>query len=179
MRVITGTARGRNLETVEGLDVRPTTSKVKEGIFSAIQFEIEGARVLDLFCGSGQLGIEALSRGASFCVFVDSARRSQDVTKRNLMATGLFSSARVAAMDYKDFLRTTKERFDIVFLDPPYSKGLAQEAMKMLVDIMTDSGVILCEHEVGDEIDEEIGDFVRVRQYRYGRVLVSAYRKKQ
>lgn len=179
MRVITGTARGRNLETVEGLDVRPTTSKVKEGIFSAIQFEIEGARVLDLFCGSGQLGIEALSRGASFCVFVDSARRSQDVTKRNLMNTGLFSSARVAAMDYKDFLRTTKDRFDIVFLDPPYSQGMAQEAMKLLVNVMTDSGVILCEHETGDEIDEEIGDFVRVRQYRYGRVLVSAYRKKQ
>ena len=134
MRVITGTARGRKLETVDGLDVRPTTSKVKEAVFSAIQFEIEGARVLDLFCGSGQMGIEALSRGAALCVFVDSARSSQDVTKRNLMTTGLFSSARVAAMDYKDFLRTTKEKFDIVFMDPPYSQGMAQDAMQLLVD---------------------------------------------
>ncbi len=179
MRVITGTARGRNLETVDGLDVRPTTSKVKEAVFSAIQFEIEGARVLDLFCGSGQMGIEALSRGAAFCVFVDSARRSQDVTKRNLMTTGLFSSARVAAMDYKDFLRTTKDKFDIVFMDPPYSQGMAQEALQLLGRSMSESGVILCEHELGDELAEEYGDFARVKEYRYGRVLVSAYRRKQ
>lgn len=178
MRVITGTARGRILTAVEGMDVRPTTDKVKEAVFSAIQFEVEGARVLDLFCGSGQMGIEALSRGASFCVFVDSARRSQDVTKKNLTATGLFSSARVAAMDYKDFLRTTKERFDIVFLDPPYSQGFAQEALAMLGGVMTDSGVILCEHESTDKLPEEVGAFIRTREYRYGRISVSAYRKK-
>ena len=179
MRVITGTARGRALTAVEGMDVRPTTEKVKEAVFSAIQFEVEGARVLDLFCGSGQMGIEALSRGASFCVFVDNARRSQDVTKKNLSASGLFSSARVAAMDYQDFLRTTKDRFDIVFLDPPYSKGHVQAALLLLPDIMTDSGVILCEHEHSDKLPEEAVAFVRTKEYRYGRISVSAYRKKE
>ena len=89
MRVITGSARGRVLLPVAGMDVRPTTDKVKEAVFSAIQFEVEGARVLDLFCGSGQMGIEALSRGAQSCVFVDSSRASQDVTKKNLTTTGL------------------------------------------------------------------------------------------
>ncbi len=179
MRVITGAAKGRVLKTLDGVDVRPTTEKVKEAVFSAIQFEIEGARVLDLFCGSGQMGIEALSRGASFCVFVDHARRSQDITKQNLNISGLFSLARVAAMDYQDFLKTTKERFDIAFLDPPYSKGYAQAALLLLPGVMTDSGVILCEHERSDSLPEEVMGFVRTREYRYGRISVSAYRKSE
>ena len=120
MRVITGSARGRVLLPVAGMDVRPTTDKVKEAVFSAIQFEVEGARVLDLFCGSGQMGIEALSRGAQSCVFVDSSRASQDVTKKNLTTTGLMKQARVAAMDYQMFLKSSKDTFDLVFLDPPY-----------------------------------------------------------
>ena len=105
MRVVTGIARGRVLATVEGLDVRPTSQKVKEAVFSSIQFEVEGARVLDLFCGSGQMGIEALSRGAASCTFVDLDRRSIEVTKRNLTASGLFSLSRVVQMDYLSFLQ--------------------------------------------------------------------------
>lgn len=157
----------------------PRRKRLKRRFSAPIQFEVEGARVLDLFCGSGQMGIEALSRGASFCVFVDNARRSQDVTKKNLSASGLFSSARVAAMDYQDFLRTTKDRFDIVFLDPPYSKGHVQAALLLLPDIMTDSGVILCEHEHSDKLPEEAGAFVRTKEYRYGRISVSGVSKKR
>lgn len=179
MRVITGTARGRILTAVDGMDVRPTASKVKEAIFSAVQFEIEGARMLDLFCGSGQMGIEALSRGASLAVFVDADRRSQEVTKKNLTATGLMKQARAVCMDYKDYLSTTKDIFDIAFLDPPYSRGMVQEALPLLAPRMSLSGVIFCEHEESDAVPDEIGDFVRVKKYRYARISVSAYRRRE
>lgn len=178
MRVITGSARGRVLEAVEGLEVRPTTDKVKEAVFSSIQFEVEGAKVLDLFCGSGQMGIEALSRGAGFCVFVDSSKRSVEVTKKNLMSTNLFKSSRVAAMDYKAFLMSTKEVFDIAFMDPPYSKGLINEALTLMEQHMSESGVILCEHDRKDELPSSLEKFVKVKEYNYGRIAVSAYRLK-
>lgn len=178
MRVITGSARGRVLETVDGLDVRPTTDKVKEAVFSSIQFEVEGARVLDLFCGSGQMGIEALSRGASFAVFVDSSKRSAEVAKKNLITTNLFKNSRVSAMDCKSFLMSTKETFDIAFMDPPYSKGLIDEALSLLENHMSEAGVILCEHDRNDVLPEELESFKRVKQYNYGRIAVSAYRRK-
>lgn len=177
MRVITGTARGRNIKTLDTLDVRPTSQKVKEAIFSAIQFEIEGSNVLDLFCGSGQLGIEALSRGAQFCVFVDNSRSSQDITKENLQNTDLFKQSRVVLMDYISFLSSTKDIFDIAFLDPPYSKGLVQLALPLLAEHMSDSGVILVEHESKDILPQEQGDFSIFKQYNYGRISVTSYRK--
>ena len=132
MRVITGSARGRRLLTLEGMDVRPTVSKVKEGIFSAIQFDIEGRKILDLFAGSGQLGIEALSRGAQLCVFVDNSRNSLDIVKKNLNACELEKNARVVLSDYSSFLAGKTELFDIAFIDPPYRKGIIDEVMKLL-----------------------------------------------
>lgn len=179
MKVITGIARGRNLLTVEGTEiVRPTTQKVKEAIFSVIQFDVPYANVLDLFCGSGQMGIEALSRGAEFCVFVDSNSKSQNVTKQNLVNTGLFSKSRVVAMDAKSFLVTTKDKFDIAFLDPPYNKGLLQEVLPLLADKMNDNGIILCEYDATDEILEAFGDFSIKKYYRYGRTVIVSYIKK-
>lgn len=178
MRVITGTAKGRLIETLSGLEVRPTTEKVKEAVFSSINFELEGANVLDLFCGSGQMGIEALSRNARFCVFVDNAKQSQEVTKKNLITTELFKSARVVAMDYKAFLESTKDLFDIAFLDPPYSNGFVQQALPLLVLKMSEAGVILVEHERSDELPKEVLDFELKKQYNYGRISVSAYRRK-
>jgi 16S rRNA (guanine966-N2)-methyltransferase len=177
MRVITGSARGRVLLTVDGTDVRPTAAKVKEAVFSAIQFEIEGARVLDLFCGSGQMGIEALSRGASLCVFVDVDHRSHETTKKNLAATGLFQKARVVKMDYLAYLQGAKDTFDFIFLDPPYSRGYLQQALPLLPRIVSDAGVIFCEHEETDLLPDTVGGFIRVKKYRYGRISVSAYRK--
>ena len=121
MRVITGTARGRVLRTLEGEDVRPTTDRVKEAVFSIIQFEIEGRRVLDLFAGSGQLGIEALSRGADSATFVDMSKDSLATVKYNLEHTKLGDRAKVIQTDALSFLKLTKDRFDIVFIDPPYA----------------------------------------------------------
>lgn len=176
MRVITGLARGKRLLSPEGLDVRPTSEKVKEAVFSSIQFEVEGANVLDLFCGSGQMGIEALSREALFCVFVDAAKASCEIAKENLISTGLFKKSRVTNMDYQSFLVSTKESFDIAFLDPPYSKGLASLALPLLIPKMTESGVILIEHDTSEEMPKEVGEFSLKKQYKYGRISVSAYR---
>lgn len=177
MRVITGTARGRKLAALEGVEVRPTTDMVKEAMFSILQFEVEGANVLDLFAGSGQLGIEALSRGARACVFVDNSRDSQNITRQNLQHTGLSSAARVAAMDYAAFLRSTKDTFDIALLDPPYEKGLAAEALPLLVDKMSPGGAILCETRKGEPMPERVGEFAIHRTYRYGKIALTLYRR--
>ena len=177
MRVITGSAKGRRLAELPGLDTRPTTSKMKEGLFSAIQFDIEGRRVLDLFAGTGQLGIEALSRGARNCVFVDSSRDSQNITRQNLQHTGLSSAARVAAMDYAAFLRSTKDTFDIALLDPPYEKGLAADALPLLVGKMSPGGAILCETRKGEPMPERVGEFAIHRTYRYGKIALTLYRR--
>ena len=126
MRVITGTARGRKLNTLEGLDVRPTTDQVKESIFNIIQFDIEGRRVLDLFGGTGQLGIECLSRGARLAVFVEQSRKAQEVVRQNLLATKLAEHSRVTAMDAIAYLQGCREHFDIALLDPPSRSGLLE-----------------------------------------------------
>ena len=119
MRVITGTARGRKLNTLEGRDVRPTTDQVKEAMFSIIQFEVEGAAVLDLFAGSGQLGIEALSRGARLAVFVEQSRKAQEMVRQNLLTTKLAEHSRVTAMDAIAYLQGCRDTFDIALLYPP------------------------------------------------------------
>ena len=118
MRVITGSARGRKLKTPENYDIRPTTDNVKESVFNIIQFDIEGRRVLDLFAGTGQLGIECLSRGASSAVFVDQSREAVKIVKENLKACGLTGT--VVQADAMSFLRTCG-KFDIIFVDPPCS----------------------------------------------------------
>lgn len=176
MRVITGSARGRRLITLEGQDVRPTTDMVKEALFSIIQFEVEGAMVLDLFAGSGQLGIEALSRGARFAVFVDSARNSQEVVWQNLQNTGLGKQSRVAAMDSLAFLRSTKDTFDIALLDPPYHKGILEEALPLLAPHMSEGGIILCETALDEALPEKAGTFCKKKEYRYGKIKLTAYR---
>lgn len=178
MRVITGTARGKRLITVPGDElVRPTSEKVKEAVFSSIQFDIEGRRILDLFAGCGQLGIEALSRGAQSAVFVDVSDVSLKVIKKNLEATGLVDSARVVRSDYSLFLSRCTERFDIAFLDPPYYAGLLEKALYALCPVMSDYGIIICEHPSDITVPEEIGGFVVSRNYRYGKIAVTVYRK--
>lgn len=176
MRVITGSARGRRLITLEGLDVRPTSDMVKEAMFSIVQFELEGAMVLDLFAGSGQLGIEALSRGARFAVFVDSSRESQEVTRQNLQSTELAKNSRVAAMDSLSFLQTTKDSFDIALLDPPYHKGIIEQALPLLAPHMNESGIILCESAADETLPIEAGRFAKKKEYRYGKIKLTAYR---
>lgn len=179
MRVITGSARGRRLTTLEGRDVRPTTDMVKEAMFSILHFEMEQAMVLDLFAGSGQLGIEALSRGARCCIFVDQNVLAQKVIRENLAGTQLSEKSRVAAMDAKAFLINTNERFDIVLLDPPYDSGILPEILPLAAERMNDGGAILCETRLREELPEDIGPFVLKKKYRYGKIALSLYRKKE
>ena len=147
MRVITGTARGVPLKAPRGMDTRPTMDQVKEGIFSAIQFEVEGRTALDLFAGSGQLGIEAPSRGAAHCTFVDKGREPVSVIRENLKKTRLEERAEVVQADYSSYLKTCRRQFDLILLDPPYAEIFLETALKIIseIDILTNSGIIVCE----------------------------------
>ncbi|MDE6762571.1 MAG: 16S rRNA (guanine(966)-N(2))-methyltransferase RsmD [Oscillospiraceae bacterium] len=176
MRVITGSARGRRLVAPAGMDVRPTSDKVKEAVFSAVQFDLAGSAVLDLFAGSGQLGIEALSRGAKSCVFVDSSRVSVETAKENIAASGFRNEAVVMNSDSEQYLRMCRQNFDIAFVDPPYKKGIIEKVMPLLCGHMSDRGIIVCEHEKGLELPESFGSFVKRKTYRYGKTEVTLYR---
>lgn len=177
MRVITGSARGMTLRTLDGSDVRPTTDKVKEAVFSAIQFEIEGRRVLDLFAGSGQLGIEALSRDAKEATFVDADKNAIKIVKENLAKTRLADRAAVLQTDSIAFLGMTDKIFDIAFLDPPYQTGLLQKALSLLGGHMAQGGIAVCEHPFVEQFPDEQGGLVKQKEYKYGKVAVTIYRK--
>ncbi len=179
MRVITGEARGRKLVTLEGDDVRPTTDRVKESIFNIIQFDVEGAYVLDLFAGSGQLGIEALSRGAKHGVFVDASQKSVDVVKQNLKTCGFEKRASVFCGDGKMYISLSHDKFDIAFLDPPYNKKIIDSVLPFVAEKMDPNGVIICESELREELPESAGDFVKHREYKYGKIKLTTYRKNQ
>lgn len=181
MRIITGTARGCRLETIKGEDTRPTLGKVKEGIFSALQFEIEGRQVADTFAGSGQMGLEALSRGAGGCVFIDSNPEAVAVIKRNLNAaarrdSSIQKNAQIINADSLSYLARSKDRYDIAFIDPPYSSGLLKPALSAVESHMNRGGVIVCETDGREEMPEKIGDFSLYRAYKYGSVRVFIYR---
>ena len=164
MRVITGTARGRRL---------------KEGLFSALQFDIEGRRVLDLFAGTGQLGIECLSRGAASAVFVDRRADAVKLIRENLKLTELQDRARVVAGDSMEFLRSLRERFDIVFLDPPYEAGLLEPAVAHLTafDILNPHGIIVAEHPADRSLPAPAAPYRVRRTYRYGRIALTLIRR--
>ncbi len=179
MRVITGKARGVNLKTPEGLATRPTADRVKEALFSVINFDIPNARVLDLFGGTGQLGIEALSRGAASAVFVDAGEPACKLIKENLRRTKLEDRAVVVRADYMDYLRRCKERFDIIFLDPPYAEVFLENSIKCIteIDILQSGGIIVCERPLGKELPWEYPAFTRSKDYKYGKTLITLYRK--
>ena len=179
MRVITGSARGRRLKESEGLETRPTTGKVKEAVFSALQFEIEGRRVLDLFAGTGQMGVECLSRGAAAAVFVDRRADAVKTVRENLRLTGLQDRGRVAAGDALQFLGETWERFDIVFLDPPYRTGLLEAALAKAAefDILNPHGIIVAEHPADAVPPAPPGPYRTGRTYQYGRIGVTLFRR--
>lgn len=179
MRVITGSARGVRLQAPKGMDTRPTLDQVKEGIFSAIQFEVDGRRVLDLFAGSGQMGIEALSRGAKSAVFVDMRQDACAVVRSNLEKTRLTPNAQVLRSDYLSYLSHCRETFDLIFLDPPYAEIFLENALKSIseIDILSECGILICERPAEKMLPAQIGCLHVSREYRYGRVAVSLYRK--
>ena len=179
MRVITGTARGIQLKTPEGMLTRPTSDRVKEAVFSIIQFQVEAARVLDLFAGTGQLGIEALSRGAKSAVFVDGRKDAVQLVKENLKKTKLDRQAQVVQSDYLAYLERCREQFDLIFLDPPYAEVFLENALKKIseIDILTDRGIIICERPAEKTLDFEIPGLERGKDYRYGKTWVTIFRK--
>ena len=178
MRVITGIARGKRLVTVSGNDiVRPTGEKVKEALFSSIQLDIEGRRVLDLFAGCGQLGIEALSRGADSATFVDCNDSSLKAVKQNLENTGLCDKSTVHKSDYATFALRCNQKFDIAFLDPPYQAGILEDAVSKTIPLMSDFGKIFCEHPNELKLPEKIDSFTVCKVYRYGKTLITVYKK--
>ena len=176
MRIISGTKRGKNLISPEGTEVRPTTNMVKESVFNILQFGIEGRRFLDLFSGSGQMGLEALSRGAKEAVFVDSSRDSIRVTEKNIAATGFADRSRAVCADFAGYLRSERGTFDVAFIDPPYREGLMEQALELTAGRMAPGGVILCEHGSREQLPERAGGFVKHKVYRYGKTSVTAYR---
>ncbi len=177
MRVITGSARGRRLETLPGEEVtRPTAESVKEALFSMIQFEIEDKRVLDLFAGSGQLGIEALSRGAAFCTFVENNKKAESVVRSNIAACGFSPASQIVLCDASAFL-TRINNFDVAFLDPPYNKGLIEKCMPSLVKLMSEDGIIACETSKEEKLPEKFGSFAVAKERNYGKTKITIYRK--
>lgn len=180
MRVIAGTARGKNLAALPGENVtRPTINRVKEAMFSSVQFSVPGARVLDLFAGSGQLGIEALSRGAKRCVFLDASREAIQIVLANCKTADVFAQSRVIPDDAFHFLATTQEEFDLALLDPPYHHGTVAKALPQLAAHMAPGGVVLCETELDAELPEQVEGLVLAKQYKYGKILVSRYEKEE
>jgi 16S rRNA (guanine(966)-N(2))-methyltransferase RsmD len=165
------------LEAPEGLDTRPTAEMTKEAVFSIIQFEVEGANVLDLYAGSGQMGIEALSRGARHCVFVDSGRDCRLIMKRNLDHVKLADKARIMTSDALSFLKSTSGPFDIAFLDPPYQQGHWEKTLPLVAAAMSESGAILCETDRKETLPEAVGAFKKRKEYRYGKSKITLYRK--
>ena len=179
MRVITGKARGVTLKTPDGMQTRPTTDRVKEALFSIIQFEIQGASVLDLFGGTGQLGIEALSRGAKRAVFVDHQQKACELIRENLRRTKFTQQASVVRGDYLEYLKRAREKFDIILLDPPYAEIFLENALNCIaeIDILRDDGIIVTERPVEKALDVQMPGFTRSRDYKYGKTLITLYRR--
>jgi len=161
------------------METRPTTDKVKESIFNIIQFDIEGRRVLDLFGGTGQLGIEALSRGAAHCTFVDLRREAAAVIRENLQVTRLADQARVVQGDSLSFLASCREKFDLILLDPPYASGLLEKAVKeaAAIDILTENGIMVCESAADQVLPALEAPYEKGREYRYGKIKITLYRR--
>ena len=179
MRIITGKAKGVRLMTLEGETTRPTAERVKEAVFSMLQFDIEGRRVLDLFAGSGQMALEALSRGAALAVLVDKSKDANKIIAKNVEKTRFGELCRVFLMDYSEYIRRyAGESFDIVFLDPPYAAGLYAPALRALLDagMLKPTSLIVCESDTKDIFskDASLADrFDEVRVSRYSRTVIT------
>ena len=179
MRVISGNAKGIPLKTPDGMATRPTSDRVKEALFSIIQFDVPSSNVLDLFGGTGQLGIEALSRGGKRATFVDEREDACKLIRENLRRTKLESFGRVVRSDYMTFLKNCKEKFDIILLDPPYAEVYLENSLKIIteIDILQSGGIIVAERPFGKELPWEFDGFSRSRDYKYGKTLLTIYRK--
>ena len=163
------------------METRPTTDRVKEGIFNIIQFDVEGRRILDLFAGTGQLGIEALSRGASTAVFVEQRRDAATLVRDNLKITDFTDRGRIVNGDAAGFLSSAREKFDIIFVDPPYAANLWESTLSAIskFDILSNHGIIVCESPVEKEMPEMAPPYFLHRTYRYGNIKITTYHREE
>ncbi len=184
LKIITGIAKGKTLKTLEGDATRPTSERIKEAVFSSIQFDVEGRRVLDIFAGCGQMGLEALSRGAESCMFVDSSREAMDIVKANVSHTGFNSICRYLVSDARNYIRKAsgRESYDLVFIDPPYALECSADIMKRLASggMLRNGAIVVCES--GTEIinTEELTEFEVIKSKQYGKktaINIFLYRK--
>ena len=175
MKIITGTAKGTKLETLEGETTRPTAEKTKMAIFNTLQFDIEGRRVLDLFGGSGQLALEALSRGASSAFICESDLAAFEIIKKNAQKTKLFSKIKLVCSDYKSALRSLsgKDSFGLIFLDPPYKSTYLNDAVKKIMEgnLLSKGGFLVCECENSEPVSYE--GLKLYKHAKYGRAYVT------
>ncbi len=178
MRIISGNRRGHKLVGFEGDRIRPTTDRVKESVFNLIQGYIADSKVLDLFAGSGALGFEAMSRGALGVVFVDADKASVEVVKKNAASLNFGDGVRILNMTYQDYFRTSRESFDIIFLDPPYNKGFIEPVLADIVenDRLESGGIIVLESDDTDMHCEFDGLSV-LKQKKYGRSYITVYQR--
>ena len=177
MRVVSGTARGCKLQSVPGMNTRPTTDRVKENVFNLIQDHVRGARVLDLFAGTGQLGIEALSRGAQTCDFVEHNKTAYNIVCKNVQTARVSDRARLHCAEAARFVpQAGARRFDLIFLDPPYGGTILENALLQIetFDILSTDGIIICESAVGDRFAH---GFEVVRERRYGATMITVLRR--
>ena len=176
MRVISGTARGRKLREPSGTEIRPTSDMVKESVFDIIQFDIEGRHVLDLFAGTGQLGIEALSRGASSVVFVDSSAKAVDLVRCNIELCGFSAASIINKCDALDYLENCGA-FDLIIIDPPYNTALNHMAIEKIIefDKLNTNGIIICEMKADMPAPVVSPPYYLHREYIYGNVKVIRY----
>ena len=180
MRVITGTAGGIPLKAPEGLETRPTADRVKQALFNIIQFDIAG-EVLDLFAGSGQLGIEALSRGASKATFVDAGKEAVSVIRANLKKTNFTGRSEVLQTDYMSFLDRCRKKYRLIFLDPPYAEKFLENAIKRIseIDILAEGGIIVAERPAGKPLNQDFCGLLRSKDYQYGKTIITLFRRER
>ncbi|MBK5245886.1 MAG: 16S rRNA (guanine(966)-N(2))-methyltransferase RsmD [Peptostreptococcaceae bacterium] len=177
MRIISGNLKGRRLNTPRNNKIRPTTDKVKESIFSMLMPYIEDAVVIDLFSGTGNLGLEAISRGAKHCYFGDNERESLLLTKDNIIYCKVENQATIISGEFERVLERISEKADVIFLDPPYKAGLLERCLKKIeeLSILSEDGVIVIEHGKREILEDQIGIFTKMKEKRYGTILVSVF----
>lgn len=177
MRIITGEFRGRKIDAPFGNDVRPTSDKVKESIFNILMHDVPDSVCCDLFAGCGNLGLEAISRGATKCYFCDNSRDSIKYIKGNIEKCGAEDRSKVIIGDYMKCLQRIREKVDIFFVDPPYGSGLYEKCLAEIdsLDLLADTGIIIAEHDKYLELPDEIQGLVKFREKRYGGTVISLY----
>ena len=177
MRVIAGSARRLLLKAPLGDNTRPTTDRIKETLFNMIQNEVPGSVFLDLFAGSGQIGLEALSRGAAEAVFVDASRASLEMARKNAETARLADRGVFVLAEAQGYLRRRPGPFDLAFLDPPYRTGILQQVLPAVAQEMAEGGTLVCEHPSDEELPQQAGGFEKIKEYRYGKVMLTVYEK--